>query len=55
LSRTKKAEPFNIYSKEKKTYRGPWLKKLRRRAKMDLTQGKEPPPRERRTSGWLTW
>jgi hypothetical protein len=43
-----------VYSKEDKAHRHPWFKKLRRRAKMDLTKGQEPPVRERRTSGWLT-
>jgi hypothetical protein len=55
VSRTHKAQPHNIYSKERKPYRHTWFKKLRRRAKMDLAQGQEPPVRERRTSGWLTW
>lgn len=54
MSGTRKRTPYNIYSKERKPQRHAWLKKLRRRAHMDVAQGKEP-ERERRTSGWLTW
>lgn len=54
MSRTEKRHPFNIFSKERKTYRHPLQRIRRHRARQRLHQGQEP-ERERRTSGWLTW
>lgn len=54
MSRTKKAEPFNIFAKEKKPYRKTLHKIWRRDRKQAVRTGREPLP-EKKTGGWMTW